>query len=178
MAGGTNADLKERVTRLEDLVGPPQSADAVALSVQLELLYQRFEEMRVAQEQLQKTESDHFNRVKNKVVDVLATVSTWTDKMGEILSSLETDVSLLKKALQNASLSSSSESTQKAKVPDPKPFTGSRNAKELENFLWDMGHYFKAVRTPDAEKVDLTSMYLTGDAKLWWRTRSEDKSRP
>ncbi|KAK4403123.1 RNA-directed DNA polymerase [Sesamum angolense] len=32
----------------------------------------------------------------------------------------------------------------------------------------------KAARIPEAEKVSITSMYLTGDAKLWWRTRLSD----
>ncbi|KAL0364745.1 UNVERIFIED_CONTAM: hypothetical protein Sangu_0572100 [Sesamum angustifolium] len=62
----------------------------------------------------------------------------------------------------------------KVKVPDPKPFGGARSAKELENFLWDMETYFQAARIPEAEKVSITSMYLTGDAKLWWRTRLSD----
>ncbi|KAL0315103.1 UNVERIFIED_CONTAM: hypothetical protein Scaly_2889100 [Sesamum calycinum] len=62
----------------------------------------------------------------------------------------------------------------KVKVPDPKPFGGARSGKELENFLWDMETYFQAARIPEAEKVSITSMYLTGDAKLWWRTRLFD----
>lgn len=33
-----------------------------------------------------------------------------------------------------------------------------------EFFLWDMEE-FKAVRAPEEEKVTITSMYLTGDAK-------------
>ncbi|RVW84128.1 hypothetical protein CK203_053568 [Vitis vinifera] len=32
----------------------------------------------------------------------------------------------------------------------------------------------KAAHIPDGEKVSITSMYLTGNAKLWWRTRMED----
>ena len=34
-----------------------------------------------------------------------------------------------------------------------------------------MEQFFKAAHVPNAEKVSLTSMYLMGDAKLWWRTR-------
>ncbi|KAL0461313.1 UNVERIFIED_CONTAM: hypothetical protein Slati_0018900 [Sesamum latifolium] len=59
----------------------------------------------------------------------------------------------------------------KVKVPVSKAFGGERSAKELENFLWDMKTYFQVARVPDAEKVSITSMYLTGDAKLWWRSR-------
>ena len=31
-----------------------------------------------------------------------------------------------------------------------------------------------AAHMPDTEKVTITSMYLSGDAKLWWRTRLAD----
>ena len=63
---------------------------------------------------------------------------------------------------------------QKVRVPEPKGFRGARNAKELENFLWDMEHLFKAAHVPDSEPVYITSMYLYGDAKLWWRTQMGD----
>lgn len=39
-----------------------------------------------------------------------------------------------------------------------------------------MEQYFQAVHVPDAEKVSLTSMYLAGDAKLWWKTRSDGEA--
>jgi hypothetical protein len=62
------------------------------------------------------------------------------------------------------------------KVPEPKPFVGARSAKELENFLWDMEQYFRAARIPDGERVTITTMYLSGDAKLWWRMQEDDDS--
>ncbi|XP_075087838.1 uncharacterized protein LOC142169816 [Nicotiana tabacum] len=34
-----------------------------------------------------------------------------------------------------------------------------------------MEQYFQAARVPDDEKVTITPMYLTNDAKVWWRTR-------
>ena len=60
------------------------------------------------------------------------------------------------------------------RVPEPKPFGGARNAKDLENFRWDMEQYFISTRIPVGEQVTITTMYLTGDAKLWWRTRMSD----
>lgn len=30
---------------------------------------------------------------------------------------------------------------------------------------------------PEADKVSMTSIYLVGDVKLWWRSRVEDSSR-
>ena len=37
-----------------------------------------------------------------------------------------------------------------------------------------MEQFFKAAHVPDDEMVSITSMYLSSDAKLWWRTRMGD----
>ena len=37
-----------------------------------------------------------------------------------------------------------------------------------------MKQYFTAARVLDSDKLNITIMYLTGDAKLWWRTRNAD----
>lgn len=63
---------------------------------------------------------------------------------------------------------------RKLKVPIPKEFEGSRDAKALENFLWDIKPYFKAARVQPEEKVMVANMYLTWDAKLWWRIHMVD----
>ena len=68
--------------------------------------------------------------------------------------------------------SSSADRGKRAKVPEPKRYEGARDAKELENFLFDMEQYFRAVRTDSEEdKVAMAAMYLAGDAKLWWRSK-------
>lgn len=42
-----------------------------------------------------------------------------------------------------------------------KEFRGSRMAKEVDNFLWNMDNYFKATRIiDDAMKVSIVSMYF------------------
>ena len=53
------------------------------------------------------------------------------------------------------------------KIPELKPYQGSRSSKDLENFLWDVEQYFKAADVPEGEKVSIASMYLSEDAKLW-----------
>ena len=52
-----------------------------------------------------------------------------------------------------------------------------RNAKDLENFLWDMEQYFEVAHIFPREQVTLTTMYLSGDAKLWWNMRSNDDAK-
>lgn len=62
----------------------------------------------------------------------------------------------------------------KIKIHDPKPLNGVRNAKELKTFMWDMEQYFNTAYCPEHEKITIISMYLMGDAKLWWRTKLQD----
>ena len=67
---------------------------------------------------------------------------------------------------------------KRVKVPEPQAYGGAQDAKELENFLFDMKQYFQTVK-PDSEeaKVGMATMYLSGDAKLWWRTKYNDIQR-
>ena len=79
------------------------------------------------------------------------------------------EISILKKVVAQCPPTVSG-APSKVCVPEPKGFGGARNAKELENFLWDMEQFFKVAHVPDDEMVSITSMYLSGDAKLWWCT--------
>ncbi|XP_060181990.1 uncharacterized protein LOC132611597 [Lycium barbarum] len=63
---------------------------------------------------------------------------------------------------------------QKLKIPEPKPYQGARNAKEVENLIFDIEQYFDAVgELEEPKKVATSAMYLQGDAKLWWRVKYE-----
>ena len=55
-------------------------------------------------------------------------------------------------------------------------YGGNIDAKEVdENFLFDMEQDCRVVRTDSEEhKVTIATMYFTGDAKLWWRSKVED----
>ncbi|KAL0405308.1 UNVERIFIED_CONTAM: hypothetical protein Slati_3844700 [Sesamum latifolium] len=58
------------------------------------------------------------------------------------------------------------------RIPELKAYGGAHDAKEVENFLFDMEQYFLAANVEnEVRKVSTTTMYLTGDAKLWWRTK-------
>ncbi|KAK3011144.1 hypothetical protein RJ639_012869 [Escallonia herrerae] len=64
------------------------------------------------------------------------------------------------------------EHSSRPRVPEPKSYGGARDAKELENFLFDIKQYFRAIRVDsEATKVSMAAMYLVGDAKLWWRKK-------
>ena len=83
---------------------------------------------------------------------------------------------VLKKAVLQTS-PRTTDASPKVRVHEPKGFDGARSAKELENFLWDMEQFFRATQVADEKKVSITSMYLMGDAKLWWRTRLEGDAK-
>ena len=97
------------------------------------------------------------------------------EEMMARLESLADEVVVLKRALRDSGGHSEG---RKTKVPNPSPYAGVRNAKELENFLFDMEQYFRAAHTPESEMITISCMHLVGDAKLWWRTRVEDATRP
>ncbi|KAL4627839.1 hypothetical protein ACB092_05G194500 [Castanea dentata] len=105
-------------------------------------------------------------------LDAIFAETTVNQVARETQCQLETEIALLKRAMSG--LPREEEVVTKVKVLEPKPFNGARNAKDLEDFLWDMEQYFKAVRVPSQEMVTITSMYLPRDTNLWWRTRVED----
>ncbi|RVX00197.1 hypothetical protein CK203_026713 [Vitis vinifera] len=86
----------------------------------------------------------HDNFFEEKLVEFKTEMQSRIEDFKETLQSYGEDIVILKK---------------------PKGFSGNRNAKELENFLWDIEQFFKAAHVPDGEKVSITSMYLIGDSK-------------
>ncbi|KAK3021351.1 hypothetical protein RJ639_045984 [Escallonia herrerae] len=64
------------------------------------------------------------------------------------------------------------EHSSRPRVPEPKSYGGAHDAKELENFLFDIEQYFRAIRVDsEVTKVSMAAMYLVGDAKLWGRKK-------
>lgn len=60
----------------------------------------------------------------------------------------------------------------RVKVPEPQSYNGIRDAKTVENFLFDMEQYLdNSGIEDDTKRVALAMMYLVWDAKLWWRIK-------
>jgi len=163
----TMNELRDRLSHVENIVGidDPRDDDAGSLSLQTMVNGESLES-------LNRAHLDWVKTVENQFLSLSDQLRTSTMAVKD----LENEIVILKRALANPQQSDRGDgaTTSKVRVPEPKPFEGARNAKELENFLWDMEQYFKAVRVPEAEQVTVTSMYLTGDAKLWWRSRLDD----
>ncbi|KAA0066691.1 senescence-specific cysteine protease sag39 [Cucumis melo var. makuwa] len=67
----------------------------------------------------------------------------------------------------------------RVKIPEPKPFCGARDAKALENYIFDLKQYFRATNTVIEEaKVTLAMMHLSKDAKLCSSPGRNRNSRP
>ncbi|KAL0434684.1 UNVERIFIED_CONTAM: hypothetical protein Sradi_0176300 [Sesamum radiatum] len=80
-------------------------------------------------------------------------------------------IGLLQRAVSNAPVVAHDVGAR-LRIPEPTAYGGARDAKEIENFLFDMEQYFLAANVVDeARKVSTATMYLTGDAKLCWRTK-------
>eukprot|EP00253_Pinus_taeda_P003556 PITA_03556 len=58
------------------------------------------------------------------------------------------------------------------KVKEPESYDGTRSAKVLGNFLWDMEQYLERLNLSKGEaQVKVAAQFLTNDAKMWWRRR-------
>ncbi|KAH7661731.1 Tropomyosin domain-containing protein [Dioscorea alata] len=146
MAGGTKDRLdrlEERTERIEQALG---RFDDVLGSFEKEAAPSRSVCVRL--------EDQHMQNVETRgLVEVLIT------KVQELTEELS--------ALKEAGVPSGTTGQgTMVKFPEPSSFSGVRDAKELENFLWDMDQYLIAAKIPKREQVPLVGMYLSGDAKL------------
>ncbi|KAK4383415.1 hypothetical protein Sango_2777300 [Sesamum angolense] len=158
------AELETQVQRMMELLGQAPESPLVALFSLVDTLHSRVET-------LQKAVGKWPDMLDKRVTSATEEASIFTDAVDVRVNVVQAEVNLLKRLVgrdENCAPMS------KVKEPYPKPFGGARSVKELENFLWDMETYFQAARILEVEKVSITSMYLSSDAKLWWRTRLSD----
>ena len=153
-----STDTKARLTVVENILGVP--ADEEQLSV-CDRLAAIFAKTAVVRNDLTKQRE----LVLNHVEELAAAMDAQNQAARETQHQLETEIALLKRAMSG--LPREGEMATKVKVPEPKPFNSARNAKDLENFLWDMKQYFKAVKVSSQEMVTIISIYLSRNAKLW-----------
>lgn len=164
MVGGNSTG--ERLARLEEFVGTPLSTDEICLANQIQVLRDDLNEFKGMVAAFMATSDGKFT-------DLFATTATSSENVGDQLRTMGNEIAIMKGAVASSLAGGSRESHLNVKIPEPKSYGGARVAKDLENFLWDMEQYFKAAHIDEREQVSITSMYLVGDAKLWWRTRTD-----
>ncbi|KAK3036749.1 hypothetical protein RJ639_029714 [Escallonia herrerae] len=171
----TMANTKERINALEaqiqDMIKSDSDAPGIlkqfslrldALEVNLEATdnarYVENMEWEGRFQELQDRVEHHARHVEGK---------DWESKFQE----LQDQVELLSRAVVNTP-AGGAEHASRPRVPEPKSYGGARDAKEVENFLFDIEQCFRAIRVDsEATKVSMATMYLVGDAKLWWQKK-------
>ncbi|KAA0049873.1 senescence-specific cysteine protease sag39 [Cucumis melo var. makuwa] len=113
----------------------------------------------------QKTLLEMINEISE---DFRATLDVVRNEIADV----NVRLNLTMRAMANQAPAGGAISVSRVKIPKPKPFCGARDAKALENYIFDLEQYFKATNTVTEEaKVTLATMHLSKDAKLWWRSR-------
>jgi len=75
------------------------------------------------------------------------------------------EITVLKKVVRH----NSGGGVPHVKVKELESYDGTRSAKTLGNFLWDMEQYLECLGLSDDEmKVKVAAQFLTKDAKMWW----------
>lgn len=94
-------------------------------------------------------------------------------KIEEAIKELKDQLSRIEAGIGNGGLVI--RETPRLEIPKPKTFDGKRDAKEVENFLWDLEQYFDVMRiVEEPAKVRTATCYLADIATLWWRRKRAD----
>ncbi|KAA0056134.1 uncharacterized protein E6C27_scaffold697G00140 [Cucumis melo var. makuwa] len=147
--------------------GKVQKDRLVELEEQMLYLVEVFDFIRYLESRLEEI----FEKTDTIDADFRATLDVIKNEIADV----NTRLNLTMRAMANQVPVGGAVPVTKVKVLEPKPFCGVRDAKALENFIFDLEQYFKAINTIIEEvKVTLATMYLCEDAKLWWRSRYMD----
>ena len=160
------AEVGKQVSRLDAEIGTTVDANTT-LSAQLAEAFLLLGSQQDLMETRKRAFEERMETLRDKVLAA-------TEEFQERTRSLKGEIVLLKRAMVQGTPTTSDSPPAKVRMPEPKPFGSARNAKDFENFLWDMERYFIVARIPVGKQVTITTMYLLGDAKLWWRTRLSD----
>ncbi|RVW78553.1 hypothetical protein CK203_049785 [Vitis vinifera] len=99
-----------------------------------------------------------------------------TKRLGRSWPSTRQELAIYKAAVLARVMAT--QEASRVEVPKPHRFSGKRDAKELDNFLWHMERYFEAIALIDeATKVRTVTLYLTDTATPWWHRRFVDMEK-
>lgn len=98
------------------------------------------------------------------------------DRMMGKIKELEEQMALMHSVVVQGSMATTSTALgahmAHVEVPKPNAFKGMRNAKDIDNFLWSLEQYFKAMGiVEDAGKINYAPLYLANTTMVWWRRR-------
>nr|CAN67496.1 hypothetical protein VITISV_043382 [Vitis vinifera] len=179
------ANMEARLAKVElAMADTREGLDLVEQGMEkgLEDLREQIQDLRerVLVSQVQPVSHEEFVSFQGKVLSMLASMESRIEALATRMESQDQEVRQ-ELAIYKAAVSARVMATQEAsrvEVPKPHRFSGNRDAKELDNFLWHMERYFEAIAlTNEAAKVRTATLYLTDTATLWWRRRFADIER-
>ncbi|RVW66445.1 hypothetical protein CK203_065191 [Vitis vinifera] len=134
---------------------------------------------RVLGSQVQPVSHEEFMSFQDKVMTMFASVESRMEALAARMDARDQEIrqelAIYKTAIQRVM---ATHEAPRVEVPKPHTFSGKRDAKELDNFLWHMERYFEAIALMDeATKVRTATLYLTDNATLWWCRRFADIER-
>ena len=122
-------------------------------------------------DELDSSQKAMFQMVIELSEDVKAALDVVRVEMADISARVNVTV----RAVENQTPTRRTTRPNKVKLLEPKPFSGARDAKALENYIFDIEQFFKATHTEtEEEKITVATMHLAEDAKLWWRSKYVD----
>ncbi|WJZ84520.1 hypothetical protein VitviT2T_004120 [Vitis vinifera] len=179
------ANMEARLAKVElAMADTREGLDLIEQGMEkgLEDLREQIQDLRerVLVSQVQPVSHEEFVSFQGKVLSMLASMESRIEALATRMESRDQEVRQ-ELAIYKAAVSARVMATQEAsrvEVPKPHRFSGNRDAKELDNFLWHMERYFEAIAlTDEAAKVRTATLYLTDTATLWWCRRFADMEK-
>ena len=184
-SGDAIANIEARLAKVELAMGDTREGlDLIEQGMEkgLEDLKEQIQDLRekVLVSQVQLVSHEEFMSFQGKVLSMLASRESRKEALATRMKSQDQEVRQ-ELVIYKAAVSTRVMATQEAsrvEVPKPHGFSGKRDAKELDNFLWHMEQYFEAITlTNEATKVRTATVYLIDTATLWWRQRFADREK-
>ncbi|KAF3779878.1 hypothetical protein EJ110_NYTH40500 [Nymphaea thermarum] len=99
--------------------------------------------------------------------------------LSDLVKTLQDEVAGLRasnqRLLRTNSASSSQERTSRVDVQRPAKYSGSRDARAIDNFLFQVDYYLDLQNVVEEDlKIKTAAMLLEGDAVAWWRRKMLD----
>ncbi|RVW50560.1 hypothetical protein VitviT2T_002213 [Vitis vinifera] len=179
------ANMEARLAKVElAMANTREGVDLIEQGMEkgLEDLREQIQDLRegVLVSQVQPVSHEEFMSFQDKVMSMFASVESRMEALTARVEARDQEVRQ-ELTIYKAAVSARVMATQGAsrvEVPKPQGFSGKRDAKELDNFLWHMERYFEAIAlTDEAAKVRTATLYLTDTATLWWRRRFADMEK-
>ncbi|RVX03562.1 hypothetical protein CK203_027946 [Vitis vinifera] len=136
------ADTRERV----DLIEQGMEKGLEDLTEQIQDLHEG-----VLGSQVQPVSHEEFMSFQDKVMGMFASVKSKMEALAARIEARDQEIRrepTIYKTAVSARVMATHEAPR-VEVPKPHMFSGKRDAKELDNFLWHMEHYFEAIALTD-----------------------------